>query len=169
MSTPNQMLAMVRKLIADEQGVGFSKDAGTADNPQGTQELQNYLNRAVNEYSKRQAASKDVRLMKEADVTDGSTLPEDYISFCGGMPVKVLGRTVKFYIPAQSISVRYFARLPYVNSVGDGEELPYEEDQAIAICALAAIYALNKHEYDISRHLLLLGYGADHASQQSSS
>ena len=167
--TPNQMLAMVRKLIADEQGVGFSKDAGSADNPQGTQELQNYVNRAVDEYSKRQAANKDVRLMKETDLHNGDTLPEEYISFCGAMPIKVIGKKVKFYIAsASAIPVRFFARLDYPDWSSD-DELPYEEDQAIAICALAAIYALNKHEYDISRHLLLLGYGANHASQQSTS
>ena len=166
---PSQILAMVRKLIADEQGVGFSKDAGSADNPQGTQELQNYVNRAVDEYSKRQAANKDVRLMKETDLHDGDALPEEYISFCGSMPIKVIGKKVKFYIPtASAIPVRFFARLDYPDWSSD-DELPYEEDQAIAICALAAIYALNKHEYDISRHLLLLGYGADHASQQSTS
>ena len=164
--TPAQMLAMVRKLIADEQASGFT-EGGNLEEPEGTQELQNYLNRAVDEYSKRQAANKDIRLMKEDALTDGSTLPDDYLAFCGAMPIKVLGNKVNFYIPAQSMVVRYLARLPYPDWDNTDEEytLPYEEDQYVAICALAAIYALNKHEYNVSQHLMLMGYGVSNAGQ----
>lgn len=169
---PSQMIAMVRKLIADEQGVGFSLDAGSDDNPQGTQELRNYVNRAVDEYSKCQAGNKDVRLMKEKELHDGDTLPEDYIAFCGAMPIKVIGKKVKFYISSNNaIPVRYFARLAYPEwgNTGDDYALPYDEDQYIAICALAAIYALNKHEYAVSQDLTLLGYGGSNADKQSAS
>ena len=37
---------------------------------------------------------------------------------------------------------------------------PYEHEYEMVLAALAAIYALNKHEYEISQHLLLLGMGA---------
>ena len=43
---------------------------------------------------------------------------------------------------------------------GMNTNISYERDQDIAICALAAIYALNKHEYNVSQDLMLLGYGA---------
>ena len=52
--TRKEILAMVRKLIADEQATGFT-EGGNLEEPEGTQELENYLNRAVDEYSKRQA------------------------------------------------------------------------------------------------------------------
>ena len=65
--TPNQMIAMVRKLINDEQATGFTT-GGTLEQPEGTQELQNYLDRAVEEYSKRQAANGDMRLLKTITV-----------------------------------------------------------------------------------------------------
>ena len=157
--TRKEILAMVRKLIADEQATGFT-EGGNLEEPEGTQELENYLNRAVDEYSKRQAGLKDVRLMKEAEVKNGDKLPDDYLAFCGAMPVRVLGNKIKFYVASTNpILVRYLARLPYVTDYGENDELPYEEDQSIAISALAAIYALNKQEANVSQDLALLGYG----------
>lgn len=156
---------MVRKLIADEQATGFT-DGGNLEEPEGTQELLNYLNRAVDEYSKRQAAKKDIRLMKTMIVKDGGKLPDDYLAFCGVVPVTVNGKVINYYNPNVSMPIRYLARLPYVTSTNsDTAELPYDEDQEIAIAALAAIYALNKHEYNVSQHLMLMGYGAANASQ----
>ena len=157
--TRKEILAMVRKLIADEQATGFT-EGGNLEEPEGTQELENYLNRAVDEYSKRQAGLKDVRLVKETNLSDGASLPADYIAFCGAMPVRVIGNKIKFYISGvRPIAVRYFARLPYVTDYGDTVQLPYETDQSTAITALAAIYALNKHEANVSQDLMLLGYG----------
>lgn len=159
--TRNQMLAMVRKLIADEQATGYT-EGGNLEQPEGTQELENYLNRAVDEYSKIQAAKKDVRLMKTMTVADGGNLPDDYLAFCGVVPVTVNGKIVNYYNPAMAATmpIRYFARLPYVTAYSETATLPYDEDQAIAICSLAAIYALNKHEADVTQDLALLGYGA---------
>ncbi len=157
--TRKEILAMVRKLIADEQATGFT-EGGNLEEPAGTQELENYLNRAVDEYSKAQAGKGDIRLMKEATITDGGELPADYIKFCGGMPVKVLGHTVKYYMPSsQPLAIRYMSRLPYVTEYGENDPLPYETDQHTAITALAAIYALNKMDMPVGQHLMLMGYG----------
>lgn len=158
--TRQEMIAMVRKLIADEQSTGFT-EGGNLEEPTGTEELLNYLDRAVDEYSKRQAMAKDVRLMKEADVINGAELPTDYISFCGGMPVRVLGNKLKFYDSGTAkLTIRYMGRLPYVTSYKDGDTVGYETDQATAIMALAAIYALNKMELPVTQSLMLMGYGA---------
>ena len=162
--TRKEILAMVRKLIADEQATGFT-EGGNLEEPEGTQELENYLNRAVDEYSKRQADRKDVRLMKEAELADGDSLPDDYLVFCGMMPIKIIGKKVKYYIASSDkIPIRYLARLPYVTDYNENDTLPYEEDQSIAISALAAIYALNKNESDISNHLILMGYGTNESA-----
>ena len=164
--TRKQILAMVRKLIADEQATGYT-EGGNLEEPEGTQELENYLNRAVDEYSKRQAGNGDIRLMKEAKITDGGDLPDDYLAFCGAMPVKVIGKKVKFYISStKPMAIRYLARLDYVTSYGENDNLPYEEDQQIAISALAAIYALNKHDQNISQHLMLMGYGVSNGEDK---
>lgn len=158
--TRNQMLAMVRKLIADEQATGFT-EGGNLEEPEGTQELENYLNRAVDEYSKTQAAKRDVRLMKTMTVANGGKLPDDYLAFCGVVPVTINGKIVNYYNPAiaATMPIRYLARLPYVTAYKEADELPYDEDQSIAICSLAAVYALNKHEADVTQDLALLGYG----------
>ena len=64
------------------------------------------------------------------------------------------------------MAIRYLARLPYVTEYGENDELPYEEDQTIAICALAAIYALNKHDMPITQHLMLMGYGVSNGEDK---
>ncbi len=156
--TPNQMLVMVRKMINDEQATGFTT-GGNLEEPEGTQELQTYLDRAVDEYSKRQAVAQDMRLLKTMTVSSGSTLPSDFLALCGSAPVNVSNKVLTYYGDEAMMPVRYFARLPYVTNYGDTSALPYDRDQELAICALAAIYALNKHEYSVSQDLMLLGYG----------
>ena len=106
-------------------------------------------------------------MMKEAEISDGGNLPEDYLRFCGAMPVKVIVKKVKFYVPSTSpMAIRYLSRLDYVTDYGENDTLPYETDQQIAISALAAIYALNKQELPISQHLMLMGYGVNEPASQ---
>ena len=137
--TRKEILAMVRKLIADEQATGFT-EGGNLEEPEGTQELENYLNRAVDEYSKRQAGLKDVRLMKEAEVKNGDKLPDDYLAFCGAMPVRVLGNKIKFYVASTNpILVRYLARLPYVTDYGDVEQAGSECITGFSIARLRSV------------------------------
>ena len=100
--------------------------------------------------------------MKTMTVANGGKLPDDYLAFCGVVPVTVNGKIVNYYNPAMAsiMPIRYFARLPYVTAYNETDTLPYDEDQSINICSLAAVYALNKHEADVSQDLALLGYGA---------
>ena len=71
--TPNSMVAMVRRFIADEKATGYVNKSGgvNMEEPEGTEELLTYLDRAVDEYSKRQAASGDLRLLKTMTATSG--------------------------------------------------------------------------------------------------
>lgn len=156
--TQKQLIALVRKLINDEQATGFT-EGGNLEEPEGTQELINYLDRAVDTFSKRQAGAKDIRFMKRAAITNGGNLPSDFISFCGAVPVNVDGGRTTFYGEASTLPIRYFARLPYVSSYTENQTLPYEHEYEMTIAALAAIYALNKHEYEVSTDLYLLGMG----------
>ena len=156
--TQKQALALVRKLINDEQATGFT-EGGNLEEPEGTQELLNYLDRAVDEYSRRQAGNKDLRLIKTMAILDKMPVPDDFIYFCGEIPASIEGKRIILYYNIEDMPVRYFARLPYVTSYSENEALPYDYDQYMTIIALAAIYALNKHEYNISQHLMLLGLG----------
>ena len=167
--TRSQMLAMLRKVINDEQATGFT-EGGNLEQPEGTQELIHYLDRAVDEYSKCQAVSKDIRLMKTMNVTSGSKVPDDFLALCGAVPVNINSNVINFYGEGSPMTVRYFARLPYVSSYSDSAALPYEHDQYMNILSLAAAYALNKHEFNVSQDLALLGLGALHnadAQQQT--
>ena len=157
--TQKQMLAMLRKIINDEQATGFT-EGGNLEEPEGTQELINYLDRAVDEYSKRQAAALDLRLIKTMLFLDQMPVPDDFIAFCGKIPASVEDKKVNFYVPVEDMKVKYFARLPYVSSYGEDDQLPYDNDQYMKITALAVIYALNKHEYNVSQDLVLLGMGS---------
>ena len=58
--TRKELLALVRKLIADEQATGYT-EGGNLEQPEGTQELLNYLDRAVGVHSERRASAGDVR------------------------------------------------------------------------------------------------------------
>ena len=157
--TRNQILAMLRKVINDEQATGFT-EGGNLEQPEGTQELIHYLDRAVDEYSKRQAAAKDVRLLKTMNISNGSNLPNDFLALCGAVPININSGTISFYGEASTLPVRYFARLPYVSSYSDSAALPYEHDQYMNILSLAAVYALNKHEFNVTQDMYLLGLGA---------
>ncbi len=164
--TQKEMLALVRKLVSDEQATGFT-DGGNLEEPEGTQELLNYLDRAVDEYSKRQAANGDTRLVNSMTINSyNMDLPEGFLMFCGLIPVHVEGNSLYYYGDMVTPTVKYFARLPYVSSYPETAPLPYEQDQYMTIAALAAIYALNKHEFNVSQDLMLLGYGGSNANAQ---
>ena len=160
-----EMLAMLRKVINDEQATGFT-EGGNLEQPEGTQELYNYLDRAVDDYSRTMAGKNDVRLIQRMTVSAGKDLPSDFIDFCGNVPITVEGQKMTYRGEASSYTVRYFARLPYVTSFEDGDPLPYDNDQARKIIALAAIYALNKNEYNVAQDVQLLGLsrGTSHAN-----
>lgn len=156
--TKTEIIALVRKLINDEQATGYTDNANL-EQPDGTAELINYLDRAVAAYSARQAEAGDLRLIKTLKVTSGMSIPDEFLKFAGHVPVSVTGKTFSFYGRTSTLPVRYFARLPYVSAYGDKDTLPYEHDQEMSIAALAAIYALNKHEFNVSQDLALLGMG----------
>ena len=163
--TQKEMLALVRKLISDEQATGFT-EGGNLEEPEGTQELLNYLDRAVDEVSKRLAEAKDTRLLKSLTVTNGRAVPDDFLGFAGLVPVKIRNKTMNWSSTEYDCEVNYFARLPYVSGFSENTSLPYEKDQYMTIAALAAIYALNKHEFNISQDLTLLGMGAQNGNPQ---
>jgi len=162
--TRAEIISLVRRHISDEQATGFTEE-GNLEEPGGVVELLNFLDRAVDTYSKRRAEAGDIKLLKRMSAENMRKLPDDFIKFAGNVPLEVVIDHVEFYgHPAvKVIPVKYFARLPYVTAYEDDEELPYEHDQAITIAALAAIYALNKHEFNVSQDLMLLGMGESDA------
>ena len=156
--TQKQILALVRKIINDEQATGFT-EGGNLEEPEGTQELLNYLDRAVDEYSRQQAGMNNIRFIKRMTVIDGAKLPEDFIKFCGIVPIIIDTGIMNYYGSVANLPVKYFARLPYVTAYGENVRLPYNHDDEMRIAALAAAFALNKHEFNVQQDLALLGLG----------
>lgn len=163
--TKSEIIALVRKLINDEQATGYTNNANL-EQPDGTGELVNYLDRAVQAFSEQLAAAGDLRLIKTLSVTNGMSIPDDFLRFAGQVPVSVTGGTFSFYGHTTTLPVKYFARMPYVSDYDYSDNLPYTHDQEMKIAALAAVYALNKHEFNVSQDLALLGMtgGADNAA-----
>lgn len=164
--TQKQLVALVRKLISDEQATGYT-EGGNLEEPEGTQELINYLDRAVDAYSRQQASAGNIRFMKRATITNGGALPNDFIMFCGVVPVTVEGGVTNFFGSTGTMPIRYFARLPYVSAYAETAALPYIHEDEVMLAAIAAVYALNKHEYEVSQDLALLGIGGVPSGQTS--
>lgn len=161
-----ELIALVRRFISDEQATGYT-EGGNLEMPEGTQELTAYLDRAVETVSVQEAKAGNARFLKRMPVSDGAPLPKDFIAFAGNNPVSLLGGKMSFYGAASTLPVRYWAMLPYVSSFGENDALPYRHDDELRIAALAAIYALNKHEFNVSQDLMLLGMGgAEHAASE---
>lgn len=157
MSTPKDMIALLRRLIADEQATGYT-DNSNLEEPEGTVELLNYLDRAVDEWSRENVRRRNTLFMAELTAADGDVLPSDFLGFCGAVPFAIEGRRIHFYGPVTAnMPVMYWARLPYVTEFGENEKLPYAHDDYMKICGLAAVYALNKHEFTVNQDMHLLG------------
>lgn len=161
--TKLEILKYVRRFISDEQATGYT-DTANLEQPDGKDELINYLDRAVETYSVRQAAARDMRLVKSLSITNGMAIPKDFLGFAGLVPISTADNAFRFYGHTSTLAIKYFARLPYVSGFNDNDSLPYQHDQEMTIAALAAIYALNKHEFNVSQDLMLLGYGGGAAA-----
>lgn len=154
--TRKDLIALVRRLIADEQATGFSS-GGSMEQPEGTQELLNYLDRSVVEYSRRRSDERDPRFLRDFIPVDGRKVPDDFLFFAGSVPASVVGGVVRVYGPPLALPARYFARLPYISAYEEQDELPHRHDDMMQIAALAAVYALNKQEYNVTQDMALLG------------
>jgi hypothetical protein len=156
--TLQEAVRLLRKLISDEDATGFVA-ASVLEMPEATDELINYLDRATRDYCSTRAAKKDIRLVKKVSLSDGQSLPEDYIAFCGMVPLSVSEGRVQFYGPFQSREARYFRRYRLPSTLGLSDELDGDAPDQRTIVGLAAAFALNKHEFDVSQDLKLLLIG----------
>jgi hypothetical protein len=156
--TRHQITALLRQLISDEQAIAFT-EGGNMEAPEGTQELLHYLDRAVDTYSERRATENDSRLLERLVLVNGQKLPDNFIRFAGNVPVDVTGEVVSFYGDMTTLWVKYYARLPHISTFEAEAEMPFRLEECRYLAALAAAYALNKHDFNVSQDLALLGLG----------
>jgi hypothetical protein len=155
-------LELLRKIISDEQAAGFT-DVSTLERPEPSDELVNYLDRATDVYCQILAGQNDLRLVKKADLSNGDPLPADLIKFCGIVPLSVEDGRVSFYHAFRNLTLKYFRRYKLPSKMEFTDEMDGETRDQRLIVGLAAAYALNKHEFDVSQDLTLLALGEQYA------
>jgi hypothetical protein len=155
-------IELLRKVLSDEQASGFS-DVSTLERPEATDELINYLDRATDVYCQILAGQGDLRLVKKAVLSDGDPLPPDLIAFCGMVPLDAVNGSVSFYGSFGGATVKYFRRYKLPSAMAFTDEMDGETRDQRLIVGLAAVYALNKHEFNVSQDLTLLALGEQHA------
>lgn len=143
--TRQEMVFLLRQHLSDEKAVGWPNQS----------ELLAFLNRGADYLSEKLIADKDPALMQQF-VIDGTTgLPENFVSFVGLVPVRILGSVCESY-GQNPMTVQYWARLPYPSEFGEDDALSMTREQAMLVVAYAVICAQNKNEFDVSQDISLL-------------
>lgn len=116
-----------------------------------TDECIQYLNTAIQQVSSLLISAKWPVLVKETKISDGDSIPHNYLNACGTYPLKMTGG--KAYLTDdtyQSVDFRYFAT-PDLLEV-ESDDMPFEHDAINDIIIKSAVLlALNHNEYDISQ------------------
>ena len=117
-------------------------------------ELLAYLNEAIQFISQYLAAVNSPVLLQDVTISSATgTLPDNFIKLAGVYPVKITGYSIKLLeTPPQTI--RMF--VGYGNAAASGD-VPLTSEALIRVAIrLAAIYANNQQELDISQDKALL-------------
>jgi hypothetical protein len=140
------MITLMTRHLNDEQRVNWPNDS----------ELVAWLDLAADFVSEHLIADKDPAMLRETTIpAEGAPLPDDFVAFAGKVPASVVGRGAKPYAAAP-LNALYWARLERFSSLGMTAQAPYTHEQALLIVEAAAMFALNKNEYDISQDMTLL-------------
>jgi hypothetical protein len=134
----SQLLRALRAQLSDEMKVGWPDD----------DELIMYLDRAAATLSERLIKARDPSRLRRLTMNGAGTLPADFASFAGNVPVAVIGRTYAAY--AGPVETFYWAKLPPPMTAN-----LYTREEELLIIDLARIYALNRSEYDVTQDLAL--------------
>lgn len=141
--TRDEMVFLLRQHLSDEQAVGWPNDS----------ELLAFLDRAADYLSEKQIADRDPGMMKSLAIAGPTPLPDDFVSFVGRVPVRIVGRQCEGPIG----EALYWSRLLYPSKIAGEEALPYTREQALLIVGIAVVFAQNKNEFDVSQDMGLLG------------
>lgn len=133
---------IIRGRINDEFDTGYEPGV-----------LINYINDAIKYLSHALIARNEPVLVKwmELDSSKENFVPNGFVRFAGGYPIRRLGD--RFYVIDEktTINAKYFCLPDEVKAEDD--EMPFANNDTYRaiICNLAAIYALNQHEFNVER------------------
>lgn len=139
----SEALIDIRHKINDRDEVGLSNE-----------ELLAYFNEAVQYISQFLISVNSPVMLKDLTINAATgTLPVDYIKMAGIFPVKVTGRSVKL-LDTPPVTLRYFGVFDRAEM---NEDVPLKNEALIRVAIrLAAIYANNQQELDITQDKALL-------------
>jgi len=112
-----------------------------------------FLNTATQQIAGLLCAAKWPPMVKEMQLHDGDSLPDNYMHACGTFPIRVTNGTVAFLSSGygEVIRFRYYASPDFIELASDS--MPFEGYEQIqeVIVKTAIIFALNENEYDITQ------------------
>ena len=142
----SEALTDIRRKIWDNDNVTMTNDA-----------LLKCLNEAIQYVASYLIRENSPLLVNDLTISTATvTLPDNFVKTAGLYPVKITGTTLKWldYEAGKTLKMRYFATCSEVAADG---VMPFVHDALNQIIIkLAAIYALNQMEADISQDKALL-------------
>lgn len=113
------------------------------------------LNHAAHYVAHALAAMSSPLVATEETLTEGGSVPDGFLRTCGSYPLRLTGTGVHFLDGSKEMSVRFFREpAPLTDAT---EEMPFPlaslNDFTVR---LAAMYALNRNEFDVSQDKGLL-------------
>jgi hypothetical protein len=114
-----------------------------------------FLNSALHSAYALLAAGKSPLMIQERVFKDGDTLPDGFLRTVGKYPLKVTGTTINLFDATKPLKVRFYAELELLKD--DSGDMPFTNDAINEwVVKLAAIYAQNQNEYDVSQDKQLM-------------
>jgi len=161
MSNPlvSEAIANIRIRIRDRTAIGYVND-----------ELITYINDAINQLSLYLISICDPEMVVQKELTDGDDVPDDYCKLAGEYGVFIDNGV--FRTQDTELTIRYYAAKDNISVETD--ELPFKRLYLGVLSQMAAIYALNRNEFDITQDqklldgiLQLIGAGKDEVSSKT--
>ena len=131
-------LVQLRREVKDVQNVGYTD-----------LELIQFTNAAIQEVNLLLVKAKDPFMAADITITGGMAVPDDFLSPVGVVPVHINGGLFVIDDGSASVPARYWKKLPYVAAMDDTMPLP--DWYMPVISRAAAIFALNRNEYQIDQ------------------
>lgn len=132
----------IRNRINDKEAVGDFDD----------DDIVSYINQSINYIGLYFVTAGNPLAIKDIEVTDGDSVPNDYIKFCGISPIRVTGKTIKFLESRKKkMALRYFFKPPNIKGA-DGEKMPYDDALTNNVIVNATVMCLlNQQRLNISQ------------------
>lgn len=132
----------IRNRINDKEAIGDFDD----------DDIISYINQAINYIGLYFVTAGNPLAIKDVEVANGDSVPNDYIKACGILPMRITGKTIKFLdSKTKKLSMRYFFKPPNITGA-DNEEMPYEDALTNnVIVTMTVLLLLNQQRLNIAQ------------------